>query len=493
MDVPLKLRPVIKKREEKCSLRTRDPDEAKIRHALKAAEVRQRWSGLKEGPRTLTQKEAVALAGEFYRKMVARHEENPVPARRWERQWRQGEMEVRRAPKSWPIHRAQVRNFLTGEGLVLDSDSFDRVALAIASTQAEDHLLRNAKVITRRIPRRPDSLNGRAAASLKSPQSSPRSKLTPRKLNSARELSRNGGRSSIASWSMSVAILSAVTRAKIVDWKNDLLAQGLSSRSVRDGYVAAAKGDAGICAWAGLDQNQSGGQHQGEGQEEVAHAREGIFTLAEATTILKATLAKPPAKMSRETAAARRWIPWICAYTGARVNEITSLLPSDIPTMAGIPVFRIRAENTKTDEYRIVPMHNHLLDQGFLDYVTSHGNRPLFYDPARSRGGKDANPHWQKVGERLAEWIRKLGIPKGVQPNHGWRHRFSSAAMDAGMDERIQNIIQGHAPANEARAYGDLWPQTAQREIQKLPRYEVGAPLLAGRDGIRKRVHARSS
>ncbi|MFQ3456468.1 hypothetical protein PMN64_24610 [Bradyrhizobium sp. UFLA01-814] len=61
------------------------------------------------------------------------------------------------------------------------------------------------------------------------------------------------------------------------------------------------------------------------------------------------------------------------------------------------------------------------------------------------------------------------------------------------MDERIQNIIQGHAPANEARAYGDLWPETARRGLQKLPRYEVGAPLLARRGGIRKRVYARSS
>jgi hypothetical protein len=26
---------------------------------------------------------------------------------------------------------------------------------------------------------------------------------------------------------------------------------------------------------------------------------------------------------------ARRWIPWICAYTGARVNEITSLTGRD--------------------------------------------------------------------------------------------------------------------------------------------------------------------
>ncbi|WP_341511405.1 DUF6538 domain-containing protein [Bradyrhizobium sp. ISRA442] len=58
MAVPLKLRPIVNKREEKCSLKTRDPEEAKIRHALKAAEVRRRWSGLKEGVRSLSQKEA---------------------------------------------------------------------------------------------------------------------------------------------------------------------------------------------------------------------------------------------------------------------------------------------------------------------------------------------------------------------------------------------------------------------------------------------------
>jgi integrase len=168
----------------------------------------------------------------------------------------------------------------------------------------------------------------------------------------------------------------------------------------------------------------------------------------------------------------------VCAYTGARVNEITSLYPKDVVTTSSVTVIRIKAENAKTNEYRIVPIHDHLIEQGFLDYVESRGSRPLFYDPRRSRSGKDANPHYQKVGERLAEWVRDLGIRDEVAPNHGWRHRFSTVALDVGMDERIRNIIQGHSPVNEARKYGDLWPRTAYREIQKLPRYEVGAPLV---------------
>jgi hypothetical protein len=45
--------------------------------------------------------------------------------------------------------------------------------------------------------------------------------------------------------------------------------------------------------------------------------------------------------------AARRWVPWICGYTGARVNEITSLLPSDIQQILGIWCFVLRPEITK--------------------------------------------------------------------------------------------------------------------------------------------------
>ncbi|MGB9117550.1 MAG: integrase, partial [Bradyrhizobium sp.] len=156
-------------------------------------------------------------------------------------------------------------------------------------------------------------------------------------------------------------------------------------------------------------------------------------------------------------AAARRWVPWICAYTGARVNEITMLRPQDIDIESGIDVFRIRGDATKTDEYRNVPIHDHLIKEDFLDYVASRGDLPLFYDPKRSRGGKDSNPHYQKVAERLAEWVRDDLKITGVQPNHGWRHRFSSLARAVDMHVDIQNIIQGHVGRKTAGDYGDAW------------------------------------
>ena len=170
-------------------------------------------------------------------------------------------------------------------------------------------------------------------------------------------------------------------------------------------------------------------------------------------------------------AAARRWIPWICAYTGARLNEITPLSGRDFFQREGIWMIRIRAETAKTRKFREVPLPSHLIEQGLLTYAKSRGVRPLFYDPHRSRGGKDSNPHFKKVGERLAEWVRALGIDPRVAPNHGWRHRFSSVARFVAMPEDVRNMIQGHAGAKVADRYGETWPLVALREIEKLPRY----------------------
>ena len=65
----------------------------------------------------------------------------------------------------------------------------------------------------------------------------------------------------------------------------------------------------------------------------------------------------------------------------------------------------------------------------------------------------------EKVGERLAEWVRSLGIDDRVAPNHGWRHRFSSIARVVAMPEDVRNIVQGHAGTKIADRYGETWPR----------------------------------
>lgn len=263
-----------------------------------------------------------------------------------------------------------------------------------------------------------------------------------------------------------------ISRADVTGWKDSLLGEGRSTRTVRDVYLASVR----ATLQYAVDQGHIAENPADRVKVRVRKAlndRDKGFDSKEAATILAATLQLASDRTSSEMAAARRWVPWICAYTGARVNEITCLSGRDIVDRNGIKMIRVRAETNKTRNARHVPLHPHIVEQGFLDYARSRGAKPLFYEPSRSRGGKDGNPHFKKVGERLAEWVRALGIDARVAPNHGWRHRFSSVARYIGMPEDVRNVIQGHAAAKVADRYGDTWPEVAAREIAKIPAYRV--------------------
>jgi hypothetical protein len=55
------------KHEVRISLKTKDPREAASRHPAVAAKVASHWAALREGPKPISLKKAVALAGEAYR------------------------------------------------------------------------------------------------------------------------------------------------------------------------------------------------------------------------------------------------------------------------------------------------------------------------------------------------------------------------------------------------------------------------------------------
>jgi integrase len=206
--------------------------------------------------------------------------------------------------------------------------------------------------------------------------------------------------------------------------------------------------------------------------------RDRDFTADEARRILTATLAPVSANVSAEHALARRWIPWLCAYTGSRVNEMSQLRAEDVMQLDGIWTIRVTPEagTVKANEARTVPLHSHLIEQGFHAVAVAKGTGPLFYDPTRRRADGDDNRHFKKVGERLAEWVRNsVGIvDPAVQPNHGWRHTFKTASVRAGIEERVADAIQGHAPTNVSRSYGSVPLDTMAAAIEKLPRYDLG-------------------
>ncbi|MET3906251.1 hypothetical protein ABID59_000572 [Bradyrhizobium sp. S3.3.6] len=104
------------------------------------------------------------------------------------------------------------------------------------------------------------------------------------------------------------------------------------------------------------------------------------FTDVEASTILLASLAIQ--KPSTPTERTRRWVPWLCAYSGARPGEITQLRGIDVEERKGFYVMKLTPEagTIKTAKPRTVPIHEHLLAQGFIEMVRQVGQGALFYN-----------------------------------------------------------------------------------------------------------------
>ena len=87
--VPVHLRTLVGKREEKVSLQTKDPVEARVRHGKVAADVAARWASLQEvGPRLatapepssqreLSEREAHKIARIFYDNYLTLYSDNP--------------------------------------------------------------------------------------------------------------------------------------------------------------------------------------------------------------------------------------------------------------------------------------------------------------------------------------------------------------------------------------------------------------------------------
>lgn len=210
-----------------------------------------------------------------------------------------------------------------------------------------------------------------------------------------------------------------------------------------------------------------------------AKLRERDFTDAEAARILSATLTPPSGRMAGKYALARRWVPWLCAYTGARVNEISQLRAEDICRIDGVWTIRITPEagTVKSGQARTVPIHSDLVAQGFPQ-VAESASGPIFYDAAAQKSDTPGNRLFKKVGERLAEWVRRdLGITDpGVSPNHAWRHTFKTRARESGMQDTVSDAITGHAAKTVGQAYGSVSLATKAAAIESMPRFSVTLP-----------------
>lgn len=194
------------------------------------------------------------------------------------------------------------------------------------------------------------------------------------------------------------------------------------------------------------------------------------FTFDEASTILKAALTSDDKTAS---SAAHRWIPWIAAYTGARISEIARLRRQDLVREDGISMLRIEPEVGQwSSQVRLLVLHPHLIELGFVAFIAGCPRETLFYDPPAIAG---RHASWEKVAVDLGKWVRKLGISDpSLQLARGWRKHFANRARSVSMDNYTRSYTMGLVPSWDAPV--SLVAPTRQRlleEISRLPRYEL--------------------
>lgn len=192
--------------------------------------------------------------------------------------------------------------------------------------------------------------------------------------------------------------------------------------------------------------------------EKKIRSRSKGFTDQEAGAIFDACIGyiqKP--KEDPRTAAAKRWAPLIAAYTGCRIAEALQLRKEDVREEAGHHIFDLNplAGSIKSGTYRLVPIHPHLLELGLLRFVESSEDGPLF-----AKGSY----------KRVVDFVRAVVTDSRVQPNHAWRHRLKSIGRNLGLNERVVDAIQGHAPRTAGEDYGDVSVIAMARVIAAIPR-----------------------
>jgi integrase len=455
-----------------------------------------------EGLPSLTHRQAHALAGQWYGWMVGQYEEEPGDPEQWDLMAE----EFERASTTFtnpeaPAARRHLHRALTSMGRV---DEFLQTHRTVLSGDARAPFLDTLKgefmpalaTLRRRAggdyrqDRRPEKFPSTAGLAV-SPSNVKPSGLTAWGAFELWIEERKPAPSSVNRWR---AVFSAlretfkdrdvvtITSEEVQEWVESLTTEDRSAHVVNDVWLRAART---VIQWAVTRKRLPSNPFSGATvalPRRTPKLREREFHDEEWRAVLSATLQPPPSRMEPYNAAARRWVPWLCAYTGSRPGEACQLRGEDVQRHPlGFWVINITPEagTVKGGTARVVPLHEHLVEQGFVAFAQSKGQGPLFFDPDARRKVDDdpTNPvrqPWVKSRDKLSEWVRALGVTDpGISPNHAWRHTYKRRAARAGIERRIRFAMCGHVSGDEGDRYETPSVEDMAVEGRKFPRYEV--------------------
>jgi integrase len=142
----------------------------------------------------------------------------------------------------------------------------------------------------------------------------------------------------------------------------------------------------------------------------------------------------------------KRWIPFLAAYTGARLGELVQLRKKDVrfDSDSGRHYLFITDDAGKVkneNAIRQVPLHKELIDAGFLDLIASANDR-LFESLKR---------------EAVTAWFARLRVGLMIEGCddygnrkvfHSFRHTFITQSLSAGSNPLHLQQVVGHERIN---------------------------------------------
>lgn len=262
----------------------------------------------------------------------------------------------------------------------------------------------------------------------------------------------------------------------LVRFKDHLLAsvnpktgKTLSAKTVKDSYLSGLRS---VFTWAvnnrKMEANPATGITIKVGKQR--RLRESWFTPKEITAILTASAnVRKGLKEKPQRHGLKRWVPWLCAYTGARVGEIVQLRKEDVRKDGKDWIIAITPEagTVKDKERREVPLHPHLVETGFPAFVEAAADGHLFMWSGAERAA------WRTAKNRLTEFVRTVVKDPNIQPNHAWRHTFKTMGSEAGIQDKVLDAICGHDPRTVGEGYGGVTLVTKARAMEAFPRFKV--------------------
>lgn len=486
------------------------PQEAKAAQAEFVATVERRIQAIRDAragrTRSLNEREALALGGEWYVWFTAPHEDNPGLPERWASlrdalsellEGDEGEFnedgdwiadpEVRDRIRPVVARETGADRFLADKGLALTQEAY-----ALFMDRVSDEFFNAAHLLERRAggDYSPDKRLEQFPKFTEIPKPQKVTGLTPWALFKAYVDDARPQDATVNRWRVVFLDLekrfegraaSAIGEDDAQAWADALVTVKRSAATVNDVWCVAAHT---VFGWAVKTRKLSSNPFKDAKvtqPRKVRTRQTDEFSPKEIECILKATLTFDNIPQSAFDAA-RRWVPWLCAYTGARAGEMTQLRGKDVLKEDGIWALQITPEagSVKTRAPRTVPLHEHLIAQGFATFARAKGDGPLFYNttsPLKATKIDPTNPprpRYVKTRERLADWVRKLGVTdKAIRPNHAWRHTFKRRAARAGIEQGIRDAICGHSPRTVADIYETPTLDDMAKALKEFPRYEV--------------------